>query len=156
MLKPQFPSTSLIALHRTLKLQQAETYAVMENINILFKNAQKWAQTWKLWITFTHTWWTSYRDILCEFRVSLQFLFIWHLPRSSSLTARKGLDWRNTGSVIVSPASMVSLYWTWSAQTLPHHTSSSSLSLFLSLSLSVFLLELHAIFFLFVFCLRFK
>ena len=46
----------------------------------------------KVVILHLHTWWTNYLDIMCEFRVSLQFLFIRHLPRSSSLTARKGLD----------------------------------------------------------------
>lgn len=54
MLKPQFPSTSLIALHRALKLQQAETYAVMENINISFEmlRNEHGRESWG--ITLTH------------------------------------------------------------------------------------------------------
>lgn len=81
--------------------------------------------------------WKSYLNILCQFWVSLQFLFIWCPPLSSSLTARKG--WTEETLELYC---LLSLH-PWSVYTGPvapshsHCTHHHSLSLSLSLSWAV-------------------
>lgn len=99
--RAQFLSTSLIPLHKALKathISAAGRDGKLQHLIWIVRHQQSTGLQAVLKTLHLHKSWKSYLDILCKFWVSLQFLFIW-CPPLSSLTARKGLDKRNTGTV---------------------------------------------------------